>query len=132
MEKPVSAPQRRLSLAVREPVHMDVAYHGVRFITAEFVGMTLLLLGFAALEIGAYIGRSHAAQQLLWAGIFAFVGVNALTFLVLAREGVRQGAVPSRDHFTPWAIFVYTVEAVVLLLLPLLFPLLARLQRRRM
>jgi hypothetical protein len=120
------ATHKRLSLAVREPVRMDLTYHGVRFIIAEFAITTAVFVGLAI-----YFGTAPVATHLFWASAVGLLGVNSLTFLLLAWEIARRHGIPARTTYTGWGIFVYTVEAVVLLLVPFVFPVLAFTQRRR-
>jgi hypothetical protein len=117
------------SLAVREPVRMDVAYHGARPIIVEFAAATVLLVGLSALQFVLALTRADAATHWQWTAIFGVWALNALTFMLLAREGARSGTIPPREHFTHWSIFVATVESLLLLLLPLVFPVLALIQR---
>lgn len=105
---------------VREVVDMDVALHGKRFIVGEFILMSTLGLGFAGLEL--YLGalRAHmVGYQLVTAAYVSFVTINCLTFLLLALRSERQSAPAMRS------VLWLTAAAVVLLALPLVFPLVA-------
>ena len=117
---------KRLSFAVREPVRMDLTYHGARFIIAEFAIATAVTVGFAI-----YFGTAPVATHLLWAGVAGLLAANSLTFMLLAWEIARRNGIPARTAYTGWRIFVYTVAAVVLLVVPFVFPVLALAQRRR-
>ncbi|MBA3823384.1 MAG: hypothetical protein H0X24_05670 [Ktedonobacterales bacterium] len=126
MGKSVGARSRRLSLAVREPVRMDLTYHGTRFIVVEFAIATALMVGVAF-----WFGSAPVATHLLWAGAALLLAANSLTFLLLAWEITRRNGIPARTAYSGGGLFVYTIEAVVLLLLPGVFPLLALVQWRR-
>ncbi len=117
------------SLAVREPVRMDLTYHGARFIIGEFIIMTMITSAFAGLELLAYLRNGETTVNLLWAGLFACCAANALTFLLLARTLARNTSLPPQTAYTGKWIFIYTIEAVMLLLMPGVFPVLALMQR---
>jgi hypothetical protein len=105
---------------VREVVDMDVALHGRRFIVVEFVLMVAFGLAFAGLEIflGAVRGPI-VAGDLVTAVYVSFVTINCITFLLLALD-TEQPATPAMR-----SIMWLTVAAVVLLGVPLVFPIAA-------
>ncbi len=131
MAKPIEAGAARLTLAVREPVRMDVIYHGARFITAEFITATGLLVGLAVLQVILFIRGQQASLHLQTAILFGVLAMNSLTFLLLTREVARRIVGAARPAYTGGWIAVYTIEAVLLLLLPGVFPVLALAQRPR-
>jgi hypothetical protein len=119
----------RRTLAVHEPVRLDIAYHGARFIIIEFTLATAICLGLVTLEAVAYVTRGRAAANLVGGALFLSCGLNAVTFLALAVTiGRRERGSLRQDYPGGW-IALYTVEAVVLLLAPLVFPLVALMQR---
>ena len=99
---------------VREVVDMDVALHGKRFIVSEFAFVTVVAVAIALISSMLPV-RAYAA----------FVAVNCATFMVLAARRPR-GEAP-----TLVSVYVLTAFALVLLFVPLFFPLAAVLQRRR-
>jgi hypothetical protein len=131
MENPLAARRAPLSLAVREPVRLDVSLHGAWPIMVEFGLATLLLVGLSGLQLFLAMTQAGDTPHALWAGIFGLWAVNALTFLLLARAVGRQSPKLPRSHYTWGTIFVYTIEALVLLVVPLVFPVLAVAQRQR-
>lgn len=105
------------SFRVRDVVDMDVALHGRRFIVIEFVLMVAFGFAFAGMEL--YLGglRGHVVgYQLVTAAYVAFVTVNCATFLVLAVGACKPSAPDMRS------VYWLTVAALVLLALPLAFP----------
>ena len=129
MKSPLLVQHRPISLAVREPVRIDLAFHGSRLIQAEFAGVALVFLAISVLE--AVLWFQHRSVFLYGVGtlLFASFAANAFTFWGLARQLARHTKIPARSVYTGRAIVVYSVEAVDLLLVPLLFPVLALVQR---
>ncbi len=100
--------------AVTEVVDMDVALHGRRFIVAEFAFVSAVAIGIALVST---VG---------WARVYAaFIALNCLTFMVLA--AVR----PRRDAGDLQGIYLLTAYAMLLLFVPLVFPVAALLGRTK-
>jgi hypothetical protein len=98
---------------VRDVVDMDVALHGKRFIVTEFVLVA---------AVGCAIALVAASP---WARVLAaLVAVNCITFAWLAAARRRREA-PSVG-----SVYALTGLAMVLLFVPLLFPVAAVWQRR--
>jgi hypothetical protein len=99
---------------VRDVVDMDVALHGKRFIVAEFALVA---------AVGCTVALVAASP---WARVYAALfALNCLTFGWLA--AVR----PRRDPPGLRGVYALTGFAMLLLFVPLLFPLAAVLQRQR-
>lgn len=98
---------------VRDVVDMDVALHGKRFIVSEFALVTVVAVAIALVSSMQPV-RAYAA----------FVAVNCATFVVLA--AMR----PRREPPTLGSVYALTAFALVLLFIPVLFPLAAVLQGR--
>jgi Ca2+/Na+ antiporter len=114
--------------SVREPVRIDLAYHGARFIIGEFAIATLLSFALAAGELALYLFSDHEPLQLLGGIFFLSCMLNSLTFLLIAINTVRRHHGASRSDYRHWQILLYTIFVVILLLAPLVFPLLAIVQ----
>lgn len=100
--------------SVTDVVDMDVALHGKRFIVAEFAIVAALAVAIAIVS------------SMSWARVYAALfALNCMTFAWLAV------ARPRRERPALVSVYVLTGFAIVLLFLPLLFPLAAALQRRR-
>ncbi len=98
--------------AVTNVVDMDVALHGKRFIVAEFAFVSVVAIGIALVST---VG---------WARVYAaFIAINCLTFMVLA--AVR----PRREAGDRKGVYLLTAYAVLLLFVPLVFPIAAVLSR---
>lgn len=102
------------SFNVRDVVDMDVALHGRPFIVTEFALVTALAAVIAGIEIHINV---------LTALYATVVALNCATFMVLAatRPRLAAPALPS--------VYWLTFLALVLLFIPLIFPLAALLQR---
>lgn len=107
---------------VRDVVDMDVALHGRRFIVGEFALMVASGLAFAGLELylGAWRGPI-VPFQVLTGAYASLVTFNCLTFLVLALGATKQPSTPMAMRSVLWL----TAYAVLLLFVPLVFPLTA-------
>ncbi len=111
---------------VRDVVDMDVALHGRRFIVAEFVLMVAFGVGFASLELYLGLLRGPFVAYQAVTGVYgALVAINCLTFLLLARASR-----PPDTTLEKRSILWLTAFAVMLLLVPIAFPVTAALQRR--
>jgi hypothetical protein len=115
---------------VREPVRMDLALHGPRFIISEFILATLIAFGLAGGELALFFLRDHAILQLEGGIFFLSCAVNALTFLALAIAITRRHESLSRAEYPQRMALTRTLAAVIFLLVPLLFPILAAIQGR--
>lgn len=118
---------RAVRFDVAEAVDMDVAYHGNRFIVAEFAAVALLGLALAGLELDLGLLRAHPDAAHWLAGLyFLSFAVNATTFSVLAARAPRR----PRDSFGAPGIVWLTLVAVLVILVPLVLPLVAMLPGR--
>ena len=118
----------RIVIEVRDLVRMDVALNGARFIIIEFALTTVL-----AAVIGSFVlfaGMPEGSVSVILAGLyFLSCGLNSLTFLLLALSIVRHGDRAHKADYNRRVIGAYSLWAIGLILVPLVFPLLAVYQR---
>ncbi len=119
-----SRPTRRL-VSVHEPVRMDLAYNGARFIISEFVVVTLISLTVGVLELALFLSQGHGEIHLASGAFFLSCALNSLTFLLIAIDTIRRNDGMKRSDYRGGQAVKCTLLAVILLLLPLVFPLLA-------
>jgi len=93
---------------VTDVVDMDVALHGRRFIVIEFALVTAVAAAIAVVS------------SVEWARVYAaFIAVNCATFMVLAAVRPRRQAPELKG------VYLLTAYAMLLLFVPLYFPIAA-------
>jgi len=95
-----------------EGVRYDVRLHGFRFISLEFA---LVGSGAVILAIVELLHAGHGGPPLAGGIWFLSVATNCLAVVLLAREARAMG---TDTDYSPRLVHLYTLQLVVMLLIP--------------
>jgi hypothetical protein len=99
-------------LNIFEAVKYDVRLHGARFIIVEFAAAVLIALALMSVKLVQIPNSLSSLMTALW---FAGVALNGIAVILLAWHTSRTGLEPG---FVLRRVQLYTVELIVLLLIP--------------
>ncbi|MBZ5593611.1 MAG: hypothetical protein LAP39_15330 [Acidobacteriia bacterium] len=115
---------------IRKLAALDIAFHGPKFILAEFGTGVFLFAACGLFTLFDGIFRRHSGWEVIWAGYLLALGINYVPLLryavVIARQrSAKEEAAGEMAHKAKHAL------QSLLLLIPLVVPALAMAQESR-